>query len=218
MPDLNLQDDEGSLDNLDSAGGDELTISEDEGPPKQKSSALTVVLIFVVVIIVGAGGTYVLNRLGIIKLWGTRAAPEVVQMEQQVPQQTETLAQDTTQITMVETPPLGDTKKPSTTAVKPSQPAKQMPAATTGPSLGEMKGEYTVQVSAWRDKDKAQDLVRRLEQAGYPAFIEERSFNDEAWYTVRIGRYASLKEAQLAVGNFAEELRSNCWIDRIRTR
>jgi len=218
MPDLNLQDDEGSLDNLESAGGEELTVSEDEGPPKKKSSALTVVLVLLVVVIVGAGGAYLLNRLGVIKLWGTRAAPEVVQMEGQ-PAQAESMAQDTTGIAMVETPPLDDTKKPPTkTAVRPSQPAKQMPGATVSPGLREMKGEFTVQVSAWRDKEKAQDMVRRLEEAGYPAFVEERSFKDEAWYTVRIGRYASLKDAQLAVGNFAEELRSSYWIDRIRAR
>lgn len=212
MPDLNLQDEEGSLDNLDSSAGEELTVPADEEAPKKKSGALTAVLVILLIVIIGGGGVFLLNRLGVIKLWGKKAAPEVTQMQESMPtEQAATGAVDTAQVSMVETPPLGDTKKPS-------QPAKQIPVSAAAPKLGEMKGEYTVQVSAWRDKETADDMVRRLADAGYPAFVEERAYKDGTWYTVRVGKYASRKDAQLAVENFAEEIKSNHWIDRVHTK
>ena len=224
MPDLNLQDEEGSLDNLESSGGEEAAPTEEEGEAKPKSSALMVIIVVLAVLIVGAGGVYLLNRLGVIKLWGKKAAPDVVQIQQEptsVEQQAGT-AQDTTGVSMIETPPLGDTKKPSgkttKTAVKPSQPANEMPVSTGAPKLGEMKGEYTLQVSAWRDKETADEMVKRLEEAGYPAFVEERPYKDGTWFTVRVGRYGSRKDAQLAVESFALELKSSYWIDRVKSR
>jgi cell division septation protein DedD len=212
MPDLNLQDEEGSLDNLDSAGGEELTVHEEAETPKKKSGALTVILVIFLIIVIGGGGAFLLNRLGVIKLWGKKAAPEVTEMQQPMPvEQPAVTPSDTAQVSMVVTPPLGETKKPS-------QPAKQMPVSAPAPKLGEMQGGYTVQVSAWRDKETADEMVRRLADAGYPAFVEERPYKDGTWYTVRVGKYATRKEAQLAVENFAEELKSNHWIDRVHTK
>jgi cell division septation protein DedD len=224
MPDLNLQDEEGSLDNLESSAGEEAAPTEEEGEAKPKSSALMVIVVVLAVVIVGAGGVYLLNRLGVIKLWGKKAAPDVVQMQQEptsAEQQAGT-AQDTTGVSMIETPPLGVAKKPggktTKTAVKPSQPAKEMPVSAGAPKLGEMKGEYTVQVSAWRDKETADEMVKRLEEAGYPAFVEDRPYKDGTWFTVRVGRYGSRKDAQLAVESFALELKSSYWIDRVKSR
>jgi septal ring-binding cell division protein DamX len=93
-----------------------------------------------------------------------------------------------------------------------------MPVSTGAPKLGEMKGEYTLQVSAWRDKETADEMVKRLEEAGYPAFVEERPYKDGTWFTVRVGRYGSRKDAQLAVESFALELKSSYWIDRVKSR
>jgi cell division septation protein DedD len=84
------------------------------------------------------------------------------------------------------------------------------------PKLGEMKGEYTIQVSAWRDKSIADEMVKRLAEAGYPAYVEERPYKDGSWFTVRIGRYSSRKDAQEAVQNFADEIKSSYWIDKVR--
>jgi cell division septation protein DedD len=213
MPDLNLQDEEGSLDNLDSTGGEELTVpAEEEEAPKKKSGALTAVIVIFLILIIGGGGVFLLNRLGVIKLWGKKAAPEVTQMQEPTPVEQQAVgATDTAQVSMVVTPPLAETKKPA-------QPAKQMPVSAAAPKLGDMMGEYTVQVSAWRDKETADEMVRRLVDAGYPAFVEERGYKDGTWYTVRVGKYATRKDAQLAVANFAEEIRSNHWIDRVHMK
>ncbi len=222
MPDLNLQDEEGSLDNLEGSGDEGLTVSVEEGEPKAKSSGLTIFIVVLLVVVVGAGGVYLLNRLGVIKLWGQKAAPEVVQMQEPAEQQAVATPQDTARVEMIETPPLGVTKKATKAgekpAGKPAQPVKDMPVPAGGPKLGEMTGEYTVQVSAWRDKETAEEMVRRLDEAGYPAFVEERPYKDGTWYTVRVGRYGSRKDAQLAVESFAEELKSNYWIDRVKSK
>jgi len=89
-------------------------------------------------------------------------------------------------------------------------------SAPVSSKLGEMTGNYTIQVSAWRDKSTAETYVKRLEEAGYPAFVEQRSVKDGSWYTVRIGRYSSIKEAKKAVDSFAYELKANYWIDRVQ--
>ena len=39
--------------------------------------------------------------------------------------------------------------------------------------LNEMKGEFTVQVIAYQEKNKAEETVKNLEFAGYPAFVEK---------------------------------------------
>jgi cell division septation protein DedD len=129
---------------------------------------------------------------------------------------------------MIETPPVdekgkaGAKKTDDKSVKKPSgqtaAPVKAMPAPAPSGNLQEMKGEYTIQVSAWRDKEIAGEIVKRLADAGYPAFVEDREFKGGTWYTVRVGRYSSRKDAQQAVENFAEELKSNYWIDKARAK
>jgi flagellar basal body-associated protein FliL len=234
MPDLNLQD-EGSTENLESSAeqGGETAESGDE-TPKKGGGIMTILVVVLAVLIVGGGGAFLLDKLGVIHVFSKKkAAPAVAQLQEQ-PAQTEVGAPEVGAGTnqMIETPPVDEKGKPSAAAKKPDEkavrkpavkgkaeaPVKSMPAPASSGNLQEMKGEYTVQVSAWRDKEIAGEIVRRLSDAGYPAFVEERAFNGGAWYTVRVGRYASRKDAQQAVQNFAEELRSNYWIDRARAK
>ncbi|MCX6133787.1 MAG: SPOR domain-containing protein [Ignavibacteriales bacterium] len=233
MPDLNLQD-EGPLDNLeDSTGHAEETGVTDEETAK-KGGATTIILVVLAVLIVGGGGAFLLNKLGVINLFGKKkAAPAVVQLQEQAgAEQTEAATQpaDAGQTPMIETPPVDQKGAPAAkkegekagakkaTKEKPLQPVKEMPSPASGGKLGEMKGEFTIQVSAWRDKEIAHEIVKRLEDAGYPAFQEERAYKDGTWFTVRVGRYASRKDAQSAVQNFAEELKTSYWIDRTQAK
>jgi cell division septation protein DedD len=234
MPDLNLQDD-GSLENAEGSTeqSEETTVAEEE-PAKKGGGGMMIIIAVLAVLIVGGGGAFLLNKLGVIHIFGKKkAAPSVVQLQEQPASQTEATTQpsDAGQTQMIETPPVdqkggakeekksvekGVTKK--ATKEKPQQPAKEMPAPASSGKLQEMKGEYTIQVSAWRDKEIAQEIVKRLEDAGYPAFQEERAYKDGTWYTVRVGRYASRKEAQMAVQSFAEELKSSYWIDKAKAK
>lgn len=225
MPDLNLQDDE-SMENLESSAQpeDETLVSDDEGG---KKGGLTKILIIVLaVVIVGGGGAFLLDKLGVVQIFSKKKAPPAVAQLQEAPAQTET----GTQAPMIETPPVDEkgataanktAEKPGAKAPSTSKTAaegKAMPAPASSGKLDEMKGEYTIQVSAWRDKEIAEEIVRRLADAGYPAFVEERAFSGANWFTVRVGRYASRKDAEVAVQNFAEEIRSNYWIDKARAK
>lgn len=231
MPDLNLQD-EGSLDNTDGSSEhpEETTMPEEE-PAKKGGGAMVMVIVVLAILIVGGGGAFLLDKLGVVHIFGKKKpAPSVVQLQDEQTSQTEAATQpsDAGQTKMIETPPVDQKggavtmKKEGEKVVakkeKPQQPVKEMPAPALSGKLQEMKGEYTVQVSAWRDKEIAQEIVKRLEDAGYPAFQEERAYKDGTWYTVRVGRYASRKEAQVAVQSFAEELKTNFWIDKAKAR
>lgn len=235
MPDLNLQDDEGTIQNPEGSGESygemtETAPSGEEGQEERKGGMLKILIIIAGILILGGGTVFLLNSLGIIKLWG--GAPQTTVMQYEEPAAAESPSAETTpaeqpsQEKMVETPALdegkpakaAETKTPASSVAKIQQPAKPMPSPATGGKLNEMQGEYTVQVSAWREEGTARELVHRLEEAGYPAFVESRPYTDGNWYTVRIGRYPSRKEAQLAVANFAEELQSNHWIDRVRNK
>lgn len=232
MPDLNLQD-EGSMDNLDSSTeqGEDVAASGEETP--RKGGGITTILVVVLaVLIVGGGGAFLLDKLGVVHIFSKKKpAAAVAQLQDQAAQsEIAAPAGGGEASKMIETPPVdekgkavaGSKKADDKSAKKPAgkveAPVKPVPVPASSGSLQEMKGEYTIQVSAWRDKEIAGELVKRLADAGYPAFVEDREFKGGTWYTVRVGRYASRKDAEQAVQNFAEELKSNYWIDKARAK
>ena len=225
MPDLNLQE-EGSLESLENSGelGDVLATTEEA--PAKKGGGMGMILVVVLALAIVGGGAFVLNKLGVVHLWGKKPAPAVVQLpEQQPAEQTTAQTTEGNQTQMIETPPVDEkAKAPASAAAKkggersaPKPAAKEMPTPATA-DIGNMKGEYTVQVSAWRDKGIAQEMVKRLAEAGYPAFVEDRAYKGGTWSTVRIGRYASRKDAKSAIQNFGEELKTNHWIDKVKAQ
>ena len=230
MPDLNLQD-EGSMDNLESSAeqGEDASVSGDE-TPKKGGGMGKILIVVLAVLIVGGGGAFLLDKLGVVQIFSKKKAPPAVAQLQDQPAETEiaALAGGGASNQMIETPPVDEKGKPGAkktddkSAKKPAGTTeaslKPMPAPASSGNLQEMKGEYTIQVSAWRDKEIAGEIVKRLADAGYPAFVEEREFKGGTWYTVRVGRYSSRKDATQAVQNFAEELRSNYWIDKARAK
>ncbi|HTP12498.1 MAG TPA: SPOR domain-containing protein [Bacteroidota bacterium] len=137
--------------------------------------------------------------------------------QQQAVQQQQPAQQDTTAVSLLETPPVGDASKK--TEAKP-EGTEQKAEMQTAPmqKLTDMQGNYTVQVSAFREQKQADEIVSRLADGGYPAFVEEIPMKGINWYTVRIGRYASRQDAKKAVSDFALELRSNYWIDKVRSK
>lgn len=204
MPNLNLIEEE---------GGGEGTMQPVASPARKSGGGggSKVVVIFLIILLLG-GGVFALNKFGIVKLWGKKK-PAVAQVQEEpFPQAeefvdtTSVAAEDTAGIAFVETPPIEEVAK---------QPAPIETSMMSG-KLAEMKGNYTIQVSAWRDPETAQTYVRRLEDAGYPAYVQKRATKDGDWYTVRIGRYVSIKEARKAVDMFAVQLKSNYWIDKVR--
>lgn len=84
-------------------------------------------------------------------------------------------------------------------AVEESVPkaATKKPAPVVNETKSSSKAVFTIQVSAFQDKNQADQLVSRLKRKGYDAFITRAAIPGKGtWYRVRVGRYASRDEAQ----------------------
>lgn len=220
MPDLNLIDDE--------PGGEETLVSE-SAPRAAKGDgggggSLRLVIILSLVVLIIAGLLYVLNSRGIVHLWGKKQQTVVQVPDEQYPpdqfndqsfaeQPFDTMAagEVADEMALLETTPLEEGAPVETV------PAETAPKADAN-ALKDMKGDYTIQVVAFREKVKADDVLQNLEIAGYPAFVEKVPMKGGDWYTVRIGRYPTRQDAKVAVASFAEQIRSNYVIDRVRSK
>ncbi|MFH0990456.1 MAG: SPOR domain-containing protein [bacterium] len=262
MPDLNLADEDSSLETTDETESTEESEAL-EGPERGKGGGLLKILMIVLIVIIGLGASaYLLNSLGIVKLWGKKAKLSYtqeltaeegqMQTEQQATSTDQQVTPPTEQQQMIETPPLEETKKETTQESKPTpvekkeplkkpvekkepakkpvekkesakpkeeKPVKPMPnAPATASKLTDMSGTFTIQVSAFQDKAKADKMAKRLTDAGYPAYVAEKQTSKGLLHVVRIGKYASLKEAQTAVQGFAQEIKASHYIDRVKTK
>ena len=225
MPDLNLIDE----------GGLEESSSSAPMPSRRRGGgggSLNKILMTVLILLVVGTTLFYLYKKG--KFPFKKKTPVTVMQEEPfqepMPQATaenqQPIAQqqpiDTSSVPMLETPMVDESasqKKPDSKGAKPAETKKD--GGQTSASMGKlssMQGNYTVHVSAFRDKKQADRIVNRLEDAGYPAFVETVPMKGVNWYTVRIGRYPSRTDAKKAIQDFALELRSSYWIDRVRSR
>ena len=64
---------------------------------------------------------------------------------------------------------------------------------------------FTAQISSWKTKWKAENIVEKLRDEGYDAFVREFFIEkvNENWYQVRVGYFKTFREAQ----KVAEDLR-----------
>jgi cell division septation protein DedD len=250
MPDLNLVD-EGGLEESSAPGPSAAPARRARGGGGGGSKT---VLILFFLLLIAAVAVFILNKRGIIKLWGKKATPTMATEVQepdmtteQVPGETTepvpsggaqppamTPSADTGEVALLETPPVdeytpvqgGEEARPGTPGggMKPAttKPEVRLPkpeaSMTASPNLTDMRGEFTVQVVAFREKAKADQIKENLTDAGYPAFIERVPMKDGDWYTVRIGRYPSRNEAKKAVETFADQIRSSYVIDKVRSK
>ena len=72
-----------------------------------------------------------------------------------------------------------------------------------------------MQVSSWMTPAKADQEVRRLTSAGYDAFVEDHTVSGEKWYRVRVGRYATEKEAASAASRLQQMLENGIWVAKV---
>jgi len=70
---------------------------------------------------------------------------------------------------------------------------------TSSPGVSALVGKYELQTGAYRVRDNAVDMQKKLEKAGYEAkLLELTRPNQIVWYLVRTGIYATKEEAQTA--------------------
>jgi cell division protein FtsN len=58
----------------------------------------------------------------------------------------------------------------------------------------------------------AEKEASRLSAAGMSAFVEDAVIAGESWYRVRVGRYASSKEAKEAADQLAKSVDGQIWV------
>jgi len=222
MPDLNLIDE----------GGIEETTNPSAPMPSKRGSggggSLNKILMSVLVLLIIGTALFYLYKKG--KFPFKKKAPVTVVQEETFPdtqpiatnQNTQQAgqAQDTTSVPLLDTPMVDNTAKSTETQTTATSdtPKTSLTETSSMQKLSDMQGNFTVQVSAFREKKQADEIVGRLEDAGYPAFVETIPMKGVNWYTVRIGHYPSRTDAKKAVQDFALELKSNYWIDRVRTK
>lgn len=222
MPDLNL---------IDEGGIEETSTPSAPTPARRRKSgggSMNKTLLTILVLLIVGAAVFYLYKKG--KFPFKKKAPVTVVQEETFPEtqpmgsnqnaQQVMQPQDTTNVQLLETPLVEDaSKKADTKAEQPGKNAqKSLTDSTPLKKLSDMQGNYTVQVSAFREKKQADVIVGRLEDAGYPAFVETVPMKGVDWYTVRIGHYSSRDDAKKAVSDFALELRSSYWIDRVRSK
>lgn len=225
MPDLNL---------IDEGGIEETPAPSTPTPTKRASSGgggsmNKVLIVVLVVLIVGTGGfwLYKKGKLPFLK----KKQPVVTQLQDEPFPESEPMAAnqnlnaqpgaqitDSANVPLLETTPLASETSKAAEEKKVEGAAKPSLESAPMKKLAEMQGNFTIQVSAFREKKQADEIVGRLEDAGYPAFVETIPMKGVNWYTVRIGHYPSRDDAKKAVADFALELRSNYWIDRVRSK
>jgi cell division protein FtsN len=83
---------------------------------------------------------------------------------------------------------------PAPVVPAPAPPKTVVPARRTEPPASAGSG-YSVQVAAYTKKSEADKLVSSLTKRGYSARVD----NTPGWFKVRIGRYATEKEAEDAL-------------------
>lgn len=231
MPNVNLIEEEDDTEGTYTSGPTPYSRKKSSGGGLMRM----VLILFILVVLVG--GVFLLNKFGIVSLWGKKSAPVVAQVEQQpfpveqYPEinfdvQADSVA-ETGGIEFIETPLIEEAGKaaikaaPTPAPKRRSTPAPKAPAKTetiTGArsTVAQMSGNYTVQVAAHKDKRVAETQVKRLNEAGYLAYVQLRQHKNGTWFGVRIGRYNSINEAKKAAQAFAFELRTNYWIDKYR--
>ena len=75
------------------------------------------------------------------------------------------------------------------------------------PEGDRLKGSngYFVQVGAFRERDRAESLLKQVNEKGFNAFVERAFLNkDQTTYRVRVGPYADLFQAQEIAGELLD--------------
>jgi cell division septation protein DedD len=218
MPDLNLKDEEEFPEQGD----------EEQRPPRPSryqrgggdgmSKILPIAIVLLLIL-----GVVMLNQFGIIHLWGSKDTPVVVDLPpldeeeiQPIPDMRESAPAP---VDSPATEP--QTVQPPTREqppVREQQPIREQPSVTQQTAYAALppgSGRYTVQVSAWRTRERAEAQVNRIRSAGKPAFLDETMIDGVRWYRVRVGRYATHEEAARNAESFQLLLESGWWIDTI---
>jgi len=64
---------------------------------------------------------------------------------------------------------------------------------------------WSVQVNAFAREENARSLVKTIKNKGYDAFVISPKIDGRTWYRVRVGQFASQKEAKQLLRTLIEK-------------
>ncbi len=116
--------------------------------------------------------------------------------------------------------PVAKLAPPADTTLVAEQPRELPPQETPPkPQVVMEDGKYTVQVSAWRTRRRAEEDAERYTAKGFTIVYVQQAYvpsKDGTWYRVRVGRYATQQDAEQMASQLAGLLESGFWVDRYR--
>jgi hypothetical protein len=187
------------------------------------TSPLILILIIIVVL---AAGVFALNYFGIIHLWGKKTpavAEQLPEPDLPPPDWAATTGEGEgaggeagQDDLMAPSGQLPDAELPDVTPPGGEGSDASSVASPTLPPSG--SGDYTVQVSSWMSRSKADNEASKLSTAGYDAFVEDAMVFGSTWHRVRVGRYGSLQEAQQAASQLQGMMEGMLWVGRVGRR
>lgn len=69
-----------------------------------------------------------------------------------------------------------------------------LPAAPVVPARTD--GAFAIQVSAFRERARADEALKKVQDAGYPAYVVTKQGSNGAWHKIHVGTFSSKGEAQ----------------------
>ncbi|HEX6769320.1 MAG TPA: SPOR domain-containing protein [Candidatus Binatia bacterium] len=84
-------------------------------------------------------------------------------------------------------------------ATKPQPPAEIVKTESTESTDGAEVKVWRAQVDAFPDERSAKQLVDRLKNKGYNAYVTEVQYRGKPWYRVSVGKYGAREEADKVV-------------------
>lgn len=96
---------------------------------------------------------------------------------------------------------------PQKVSPTPDNIAKKEETLTTEEKINRIRARiqnYNVQVAALKDIHETKDMVKKLNDLGYPAYYYQTSVKGEAYYRIRCGPFSTLDEAKKQAGRLSE--------------
>jgi cell division septation protein DedD len=224
MPNFNLKGDTGKPD----------AKPVDESPRMKNSgggAVKTIVILLFAVVILG-GGAFFLNKAGIIKLWGKKPVQQAVVQHVEFADSSEVLAQaDTAGMVQFSGKEGAKTQQVPAKATR----GKQQPASKKNPTISPIAkqaiaapskrlaasaavgtGPYSIQLSSWASREKAEMEVGVLKQKGHPAFVQECFVSGMGHrFRVNVGRFPSEAAAHESAKKMVEQISGGYLVMRI---
>lgn len=162
------------------------------GAPASSGGGVPKIAIIIIVVIAVLGATaFILNTMGIVKLWGKKKpTPQVVSLPQDNYQP---VTQDTAVSIATEPEPAPDlalTPEENKTIVETS--ARKGSKKETQKNIVRGTGMYTIQISSWPAREKAENQAQLFADAGYDSFTEPLG----SYYRVCVGRFETKADAK----------------------